>query len=130
MTDLKDRFILLLAGEPASPDDLAALIGEGRRARRRRSVLTSAAATAGATALVAVVAVPVSLASGSAPTSASVATQPSPTAAAHHCKWYRATKGDAKKVEKRGTTGNVRVIVKKEHGHKYVVYTCRVKGKS
>lgn len=78
MTDLKNRFMLMLTDEPQAPDDLERIVSAGRRARRRRNTALAVAGTAGAAGLTAAVVVPV-LASGGGEPSFSVGTQPSPT---------------------------------------------------
>ena len=121
MTDLKDRLTLLLAGEPAAPDDLAAVIGSGRGARRRRSLPTGAATIGSTAALAVAVVVPLNLAHGSSGTTAVVASQPpapAPTTRAHHCKWYRVK-------HKANHKGEYVVVTGKHHG-KVTLYTCKM----
>ena len=120
MTDLKDRLTLLLAGEPAAPDDLGAILRQGRGARRRRSVATGAAAFAGTAALVTSVAVPVSLADGSGGTTKAIVASrppaPAPTHIGKSCtKWQKV---------KKNRKGEYYVVTRKHHG-KVTIYTCR-----
>lgn len=121
MTDLKDRMTLLLAGEPAAPDDLDAIVGHGRGARRRRSVLTGAATMSGTAALAVAVVVPLNLAQGStgAKTTAVVATQPPPTT--HLGKACR----EWQKHAKHHNVDGYLVVSRKHHGRE-TIYTCRI----
>jgi len=67
MTDatLRDHLDRLVDDEPALGLDLPAIVGEGRRLRRRRRLLTGASGLAGAAAIAAAVAVPLSMPHGS-----------------------------------------------------------------
>jgi hypothetical protein len=99
VTDLKNRFMLLLSDEPAAPDDLERIVAAGRRARRRRNAALAVAGTAGAAGLAAAVVVPI-LGTGGHDSSFSVGVQPppspTPSASAGKCYLIASTPKDAK----------------------------------
>jgi hypothetical protein len=79
VTDLKNRFMLMLTDEPQAPDDLERIVSAGRRARRHRQVAVATAGTVGVAALGAAVAIPVALTGGGGKDAVNVAVKPSPT---------------------------------------------------
>jgi hypothetical protein len=83
MTDLRHRLDSILGNEPAHPDDLNHIVSAGRRALRRRNVVTGVAGTAGAAVLSAGVVVPIVAHSGSgSPSSVNSGGHPTPS---QHC---------------------------------------------
>jgi len=64
VTDLKNRFMLMLSDEPTAPNDLESIVSAGRRARRRRQAAMAAVSTIGVAGLTTAVAVPIAMTGG------------------------------------------------------------------
>lgn len=88
MTDLKNRFMLMLTDEPAAPNDIEHIVTSGRRARRRRQALMATASTVGAAGVGAAVAIPLAFAGGgghSFKVATSPSTAPTPSGSTGKC---------------------------------------------
>lgn len=92
MTDIKDRFARMLAGEPAAESSLDGVVTAGRRALRRHNAVVAVAGVAGTAAVTAAVVVPLTIqggnSAGGASTDVTVASQPTASATTKPCEAY------------------------------------------
>jgi hypothetical protein len=121
MTDIRDELARLLDNEPQAPDQIGLVVTRGRRALRRRTVLTAVAGTAGTAAVTAAVVVPITATGGGNGTgSIRVGTTAPPVA----CRiYYAIDKGGHREYKK-----NLASVIRqwRQSGHRDA-YTLRTK---
>jgi hypothetical protein len=113
MTDIKVELARLLHNEPPAPDQVGEVVTRGRRALRRRTVLTAVAGTAGTAAVTAAVVVPLSVGNNNGAGHGTISVRQHPTAAT--CQTFF----ELGKGHNRLSKGNIRIVVRqwRKSGH-------------